>query len=252
MAGRFDHALARMGIAADAVGLEADWDRYRVLIAPCLHVLAPSTADRLQAFVRGGGTLILGPRSGVKDIENAVVDALLPGLLRELAGCKVEEVDAFSSIPGLEVRVSGEEGGTWSAQALAEVLVPEGSSRVLLRYADRFYAGRPAAVEHPYGQGRCIYLGTVLDDAGLHSLLQRVTREAGIPGLEGLPESVEVTRRVKGAQGYACYLNHGAAPVRIELARPGVDLLTGRQLEEICEIPGFDLIIVKEQPGQAS
>jgi beta-galactosidase len=249
MVQRFDLALSRLGVNADVVGLDADWAGYEVLIAPCLHVLTAETAARLETFVREGGTLILGPRSGVKDEENAVVNELLPGLLRELAGCSVLEYDAFSAIPDLELCVRTPEGSVYRARGLAEMLAPERAARAWLTYAPAWhsYAGQAAAVENPYGQGRCLYLGTVLDDDGLAGLARWAARAAAVDCVAALPACVEVSRRVKGEQSYAFYLNHGAKPVRVKLARPGTDLLSGQELEEECEIPGFDLAIVREQ-----
>ena len=51
MAAAWDAALARLGVVADAVSIEADLSRYKVLIAPSVHVCPPATAERLAAFV---------------------------------------------------------------------------------------------------------------------------------------------------------------------------------------------------------
>lgn len=246
MAQRFAQAGARLGIQADVVGLRSDWGGYKALIAPCLHVLTPEIADRLKSFVRGGGTLVIGPRSGVKDGENAVVNDWLPGLLQELAGCTVIEYDAFSTIPGLEMHVVDGEGKACRAHALAEVLDPANEARTLFSYANHYYAGQPAAVQNRYGRGACIYLGTVLDDAGTRDLVKTVAGAAGIPYVEDVPECIEVSRRTRQGQAYAFYLNHSAQPARVTLARPGVDLISGQSVGQSHEIPGFDLLIVQE------
>jgi beta-galactosidase len=209
--------------------------------------LTPDVAERLVAFVRGGGTLLVGPRSGVKDGENAVVNELLPGLLRQLAGCTVEEYDAFSDVAGLDMRVQDGHGRYHRALALADVLAPDDGTQVLLRYADRYYAGRAAAVENAYGQGRCIYLGTVLDDEGTRDALRSwVVQPLGLTCAELLPKSVEVSQRVKGEQRYTFYLNHSDGAQDVELVAPGVDLLTGREVAGRVKVPGYDLLIVKE------
>jgi beta-galactosidase len=245
LAQRFDRALARLGIVADVVGPDGDWAGYKVLIAPCAHVLTPQVAARLVAFVEDGGTLIVGPRSGVKDEENAVVNELLPGLLRELAGCSVLEYDAFSMVPGLEMRVAAAGGKTYRAHALADVLSPEGGAQVTMTYLDHYYAGEAAAVQHAYGQGRCIYLGTVLADVGYQDLLREVARRSSIPCADLIPDSVEVTCRIRDGQRYTFYLNYSPQAVGVSLLEPGVDLLSGRQVAGSAEIPGFDLLIVK-------
>ena len=151
---------------------DADLSRYKVLIAPSVHICPPATAERLAAFVRDGGTLILGPRSGVKEEEGAIVDALLPGLLREVAGCHVEEYDAFSMVAGLEMRVRCPADHLYRAHGLADVLVPEGNAEVSHRYEDHYYAGKPAVVRHAYGAGRCFYVGTIMEADGLLGFLR--------------------------------------------------------------------------------
>jgi len=42
-----------------------DFTRYRLIVAPMLFMLKPGVADRLEAFVRNGGTLLLTYLSGV-------------------------------------------------------------------------------------------------------------------------------------------------------------------------------------------
>jgi len=247
MAVRYHRALSRLGVNVDVVGPEGDWSGYRALLAPSAHVLTPALAERLKAFVEGGGALLLGPRSGVKDGENAIVNELLPGLLRELAGCHVEEYDAFSDVIGLDMSVETPEGASYGALALADVLVPQEGSEVLLTYGARYYAGQPAAVEHAYGQGRCIYLGTVPDDGGLRALLRAwVLDPLGIPVVEDLPDSVELSRRLKGGQVYTFYLNHAETPVQVQMPAPGLDLLTGQVVGRSVELDGYGVMIVKE------
>jgi beta-galactosidase len=246
MASAWDQTLARLGVVADAVSIHADLDRYKVLIAPTVHICSPETADRLKAHVRAGGTLILGPRSGVKEEEGAIVEALLPGLLRDLAGCTVEEYDAFSRIPGLEMHVQDAAGNAYLAHGLADVLAPEGEALALLTYTAHYYAGKPAAVENRYSGGQCFYLGTVLEADGLAALLGPILAAAHVPTLPDLPDCVEVSYRDKGDQRYTFYLNHSNAHVCAPSVRAGVDLLTGAEVASDVEIPGFGVVVVKE------
>jgi beta-galactosidase len=247
MASRWDKALARLGVTADAVRIDSDLSRYKVLIAPTVHVCPPATAARLTAYVQDGGTLILGPRSGVKEEEGAIVDALLPGLLAELAGCYVEEYDAFNAVAGLTMHVRDAGGSRYRAHGLADVLLSQGAAEPVLWYDDHYYAGRPAAVRNATGAGACTYLGTVLDDAGLHALLTRTLAETGIATREDLPESIETTCRAGRAGRFRFYLNHADQPVAVKLYAPGVDLLTGWAVAGSVEVPGFGVIIVKEE-----
>jgi beta-galactosidase len=247
MASAWDAALARLGVVADAVRISTDLSRYKVLITPSVHICPPATAERLAAFVREGSTLILGPRSGVKEKEGAIVDALLPGPLREVAGCHVEEYDAFSQVAGLEMRVRCPADHLYRAHGLADVLVPEGGAEVTHTYADHYYAGKPAVVRNAYGAGRCFYVGTVMEADGLRGFLRHgVLPAAGVAILPDLPESVEVSYRSKDDQRYAFYLNHSAAPISVVLPKPGIELLTQRPVSGEVSLPGFGVCVVKE------
>ncbi len=246
LAAGWDTALARLGVAADAIGADSDWTRYKLLIAPTIHVCPPALAARLAAYVAGGGILVLGPRSGVKEEEGAIVDELLPGPLRDLAGCHVEEYDAFSQVAGLAMHVRAASGAAYRAHGLADVLAAEGDATVLLRYADHYYAGQPAAVEHRFGAGRCITLGTVLEEDGLTALLNPLLAATVVPTVANLPASVELSYRARGEQRYAFYLNHAGAPVAVSAIHPGSDLLTGERVGDTVHLPGFGVVIVKE------
>ena len=50
----------------------ADCGRHRLVVAPHLNVLTLEQATALERYVRGGGHLLLGPRSGMKDAANAL------------------------------------------------------------------------------------------------------------------------------------------------------------------------------------
>jgi beta-galactosidase len=245
LADDIDRALRRLGATADAVGPQSDLARYKIVIAPTLHLAAPATVEALKKYVEAGGTLVLGPRSGVKDEENAVVGEHLPGLLRPMAGCRVTDYDSFG-MQKHEVFVEDGAGAKHAARFIADVLEPEGGAKILWRYANRFYKGRAAAVEHSFGRGRVYYLGTMLDEAGLGAFLKPAAIAAGLTAREELPESVEAVTRVKAGKAYTFYLNNKAEAVRIRLRRAGRDILSGKTVRGETEVAGLELLIVEE------
>ena len=56
---------------------------------PC--IMSRKRAAVLEEYVAGGGTLILGCRSGYKDLDGHCVMQDLPGLLRTLSGVDIPE-----------------------------------------------------------------------------------------------------------------------------------------------------------------
>lgn len=77
----------------------ADLTGYAFLVAPALHLVSEALAESLKGFVRNGGVLLVTPPSGVKEESNLVVERRLPGLLAEMCGVEVEEVDSLA--PGM-------------------------------------------------------------------------------------------------------------------------------------------------------
>ena len=248
IAKQYSRLLSRLGIVSDAISPWAPLSDYKVVIAPCMHVCPPELAERLKAFVQNGGTLILGPRSGVKDRENAIFDELLPGPLRQLAGCHVEEYDAFSTVLGLELKVKDAAGEEFRVSGIADVLAPE-TGKAFLWYVNHYFAGKPAAVRNIFGKGQCIYVGSVLDDTAAMALLRETAREKAIRHRTDLHESIEMVRRVKQGQSYAFYLNHNVEGMTVNIERPGVDLISGAHMSGNYFLPGFGVAIVKEVAG---
>ena len=66
--------MSRLGIPVDLVSSDADWSRYRLLLAPTAHLGTPTLAEKLTRFVSDGGTLLMGVRYGFKTESNLVTD----------------------------------------------------------------------------------------------------------------------------------------------------------------------------------
>ncbi len=90
-------ALWKRNISVDVVSPTVELSKYDLVIAPALHVLTDDLAANLRNYVRAGGTLVVTPRTGVKDIANVVVNQPLPGLLADVCGVIVEEYDAIAT-----------------------------------------------------------------------------------------------------------------------------------------------------------
>ena len=60
-------------------------------VAPGLFLLSKEHADRLGAYVRGGGHLVVGPFSAVEDNNGHLAPGRFPGVLADLLGVDGEE-----------------------------------------------------------------------------------------------------------------------------------------------------------------
>lgn len=222
--------LYERGVTVDFVPPTAELAGYPLLLAPNLYLLETAAAERLEAYVRGGGHLVCGPFSGVVDRHDHIHPGGQPGPLRDLLGVVVDEpwpIPDGESV-GLDLDGTGLSALRWS-EWIETGGTDTGGAETIARYASGPLAGRPAVTRRRHGDGAAWYLSCHLDAAGTGRLLDRPLAEAGVGAeLPGLPEGVEATRR-RAADGttYLFLLNHGRVERHVVLDRPGTDLLTG-------------------------
>jgi beta-galactosidase len=182
-------ALQRMGIPADVVSAEADLGRYKLIVAPTAFLASEALVARLTDYVKGGGSALLGARSGFKTPTNLVTSQPLPGLFRPLIGATVTDWHALPPEAGFDFESSIDNlmgPATLWAEALA--VEPGSGARMLGRYTAGPFAGRALITERPVGAGRALYAGWHPTEAQALALIARLTAQQGITSLvEALP-----------------------------------------------------------------
>ncbi|MEV4092194.1 beta-galactosidase [Streptosporangium saharense] len=220
--------LHASGVAVDLVPPLGDLSGYRVVIAPNLYMCTAEQAAWLEAFP---GHLVVGPFSGVVDPDDQVHEGGAPGPLRGLLGVAVDE---FWPLPDGTVQPLRLDGRAVPARTWAEWLRVE-DAEVLARYEGGELDGQAAITR----RGRATYLGCLPED--VTPVLREVLRAAGVEPVATVPEGVEATRR----GDHLFLLNHTTDPVEVDLPGLGTDLLTGRDLNGLTEIPGRDALVLR-------
>ncbi|HTJ36224.1 MAG TPA: beta-galactosidase [Dactylosporangium sp.] len=190
-------------LTVDFVHPEAALGRYPLVVVPSLYLTTAAAAKNLDAYVSGGGTLVVSYFSGVVDANDAVPDGAYPGALRDLLGITVEE---FLPLRDGE-RVTLSDGS--SADVWAEDVHLAGAEAVV-SYVDGPAPGAPAVTRHERGAGAAWYVSTRLSDTDLGRLLARVCADAGLAAAD-LPAAVELVRRPP----FAVAINHGTEPADV-------------------------------------
>lgn len=240
-------ALWRLGVAVDLVDPDADLSSYPVVLLPHSYIVSASTAQAVRAAVYGGAHLVIGPFSGVADGNGGVILGRFPAHLRDVVGVSGEE---WVALPDEPVRLDADPSGELSttdahASVLGEALRSEGA-RVLATFAEGHLRGMPAVTCHRYGRGSARYLGAVLSDDALSSLLHAALRDAGVTGALGdtaTPDDLEVVRR-----GDALFLlNHAQTTRSVPIPGIHLDLLTDTLVHDLATLPPYGAMVLTER-----
>lgn len=237
-------ALHRVNIAADIISPDDELDNYKLVIVPALYVTEEHTVKRLENFAKKGGTVVVTPRSGVKEHSNAVVEMALPGLLASLCGIEVVEYDSLLS--GQTRRLEFDAEGC--AAVWCDILEPT-TAEVIARYDEDYYTGQPAITLNRVGAGSVIYAGTMGDADFVHSLIAQACEIAQVRGLLNTPPGVEVTARWRGtsrllSQRILFVLNHTPETQTIELDSAYHDIVTDEKVRGMVDLAPQQVMIL--------
>ena len=241
--GRFHDALTRLGHQVDVVPITVDLKQYRVVVLPSWFLLTAADADKLAEFVRGGGILIVNPRTGVKDACNTCHPSPLPSLLGEVLGLEVDDYDPLGKA---ENRVRMMDGGEYAVSAWADAVLAKGAEPLAV-YTQSEFAGEPAVTRNRYGGGTAYYLGTCGEPAFYDAFFRIALAETELQGLAGLPEGVEAGWRVKESESYLFLINLTDAEKLVPVPE-GLDTLLGEKPDRTAvRLPGHEVGIYRRR-----
>ncbi|MEU3166710.1 beta-galactosidase [Streptosporangium sp. NPDC006930] len=187
-------AFLAAGTRVDVLPVHRDFGGYDLVIAPVLHVVPAGLAERLTAYVAGGGHLVTTYFSGIVDEHDHFWPGPFPGALRDLLGIRVEEF-----APLLEEEAVALDGGLTGTLWTDHIEVSDPAVAVLARYLDGEQAGRPAITRRTSGGGSATYVSTRLGVGGLRRLLDPILAHAGVRGeVADLDGRVELAVRGDG------------------------------------------------------
>ena len=196
-------ALWESNFSLGIVESTGDFSPYRVLVAPMLFMIKTGIREKLEAFVREGGTLILTHLFGYVNEDSL---CYRPADLTPLTGVEVQDYDCMEPA---RIQSALYDGKSVPVLEAAELLRNH-TAEVLAVYEKDFYAGSPAITRNVIGQGCVYYLAANFSDEFLRQFYFDVLTKAGVhPQLPGLPDNVKCSIREDENETYIFLYNFG-------------------------------------------
>lgn len=243
-------ALYDLNVGTDFVFPDtADLSAYKVVIVPMLYVADDALLQRIADYVRKGGHVVMGMKSGFANENAAVRWTMAPGPLRAMLGFHYQEFSNLAqplTLKGDPYRA----GDDNKVRHWAEFLQLD-TAQALAWYDHPFFGRWPAITANRYGAGTAVYEGTYLSDGLQKAVLRSVLQENGLVGPDQqLPPHIQARTGVnRFGKTIRYYFNYSGAPATFTYRhKAGADLLTARAVkgDETITLAPWDLVIVEE------
>ena len=218
-------AAYESNVPVDIIGVEDEFNSYKIIIAPLLYMTKPGIDKKFRDFVKNGGIFVTTYFSGIVDEHDLVIQGGYPGRLRDILGIWVEENDA---LPEGEKNSFVYKGNLYPAEILCDLMHLEGAEALSV-YEKDFYQEMPVITRNRLGQGYAYYVGTRSNREFYHKFLEDIFTEAKITETMITPKGVEATIRVRDDRKILFLMNHNKENKQITLNDDYTDLLTGKE-----------------------
>ena len=215
-----------------------DLKKYQVIFYPHPVIVNPQRAAILEEYVEAGGCLVLGCRSGYKDMTGKCVMDRLPGLLAKMSGTDIPEYTRVN--PDDEPVYIDWDGIRLEAAVFNDQLEPlTADAQVLGRYENCYYAGTPGLICNVLGAGKVYYFGAAFTEETARVFLEKLGAASPYADVLELPWECELAVREKDGRKYYFVLNYKKTPVKIQVKEALVDLYTGETVSGQVELEAF-------------
>ncbi|MFO7161073.1 MAG: beta-galactosidase [[Clostridium] cellulosi] len=239
----------KKGVPVDVINEMADLSGYKLVIAPMAYMLREGFAERIDKFVKGGGTFVTTYLSGFVNDNDLCWLGGFPGPLRKILGIWDEEQDALypSDKNSIVLNEGNELGfkGSFDIKDMCDIIHAE-KAQVLAIYKSDFYKGKPALTVNNYGKGHAYYIAARTGTDFLDKFYSSIIEKFGIKKTidSELPEGVSAEYRTDGENDFVFIMNFTEETKTVKITDQYKNMLDGNPESETIQIPayGFKLL----------
>ncbi|SDJ97194.1 beta-galactosidase [Sediminibacillus albus] len=248
-------AFWRQGVSADVIDMDSDISNYKLVVAPMLYMVRPGVGEKIEAYVKQGGTFVTTYWSGIVNENDLTNLGGFPGPLRRTLGIWSEEIDGLYDGQTNRVKIGENElglSGEYTAHELCDLIHLEGAT-ALASYQNDFYAGRPALTVNKFGKGKAYYVASRNKQPFHDEFFSKIIAACGIKKAitTDLPEGVSAQCRTDGRHDYLFLMNFSKAEQSVELPEEVfTSLMDDTAVSGNCVLSPFGLAILKREKAE--
>lgn len=217
--------------------------KYKYLIYPHAAILTKNRASLLEQYVKQGGHIIFGARTGYKDINGQCPMMVMPGFVAQMCGITIKDFSPLSYPDTEQIAKWGEE--SLEMALFNDIISPESDqTKILATYKGNYYDGEAAFTEHVWGKGKAYYFGASFSTQAASCIINKLGIGNPYDTNFELPECCEIAVRTNEATRYFFILNYSAENVTITTKNLRYNLLTNETIQGDIEIPGYGVMVL--------
>ncbi|MGH4050317.1 MAG: beta-galactosidase [Clostridium sp.] len=241
------------GVPVDIIDMEQEFSSYKLLVAPMLYMVKPGVQEKIEAFVKNGGTFVATYWSGIVNENDLCFLGGFPGPLRKVLGIWSEEIESLYDDESNNIIFSDNNKlglkGEYETGELIDLIHVE-AAEVLANYKSDFFAGRPALTVNEYGNGNAYYIASRNKDDFNEKFYGDLINRLGIKTVVDakLPHGVTAQLRTDGENDFIFLMNFNNCDESIILEKDVYeDMLSGIRLEGEINLTPFGVKIMKRK-----
>ena len=193
----------------------------------------------LEEYVRRGGCLIIGARTGQKDVNGQCVMKQMPGLLMPLTQSAVKEFTLIG--PDDDTVFMNWNGKQVETGVFNDILVSAGAdAKVLADYGSSYYAGSPALIETRAGKGKVLHFGGTFTRENMKAFLEYAGILAPFSETIQAPQECEISVKSKNGKEYLFVLNFAKTGQEIILNKMVTDMDTNENVKGAVSLAPYE------------
>ncbi|WZL72992.1 beta-galactosidase [Clostridiaceae bacterium 35-E11] len=241
------------GIPVDVINMDCDFSKYKLLVAPMLYMVRPGVSDRIEEFVKNGGTFVTTYWSGIVNENDLCFLEGFPGPLRKVTGIWSEELDALYDHDVNYVAFEDDNElaiqGQYEARIFCDLIHAE-TARVLARYKEDFYAERPALTVNDFGKGKAYYIAFRDTNEFLKDFYKKLDEKIDLKKAIAteLPDGVTAQIRTDGQREFIFISNFTQDTKTVYLRDlKFIDMLTNEEVKEAVVLKSYEIKILEKK-----